>query len=155
MMKRSKGEEDLFIALLEYRNTPTKGLSLSPSQLLFNRRVRTKLPVSDKLLKPKIGEGIHDCLIAKSLSNKKYYDRTAKERAGFERGQKVFVQNNATKQWKPAIVLSKCDTPRSYIIKEENGSIVRRNSSFLRVDKRSNANLRREECLNLNLNLIP
>lgn len=155
MMKRSKGDEDLFVALLEYRNTPTKGLSLSPSQLLFNRRVRTKLPVSDELLKPKIGEGIQDCLIAKSLSNKKYYDRTAKERAGFEKGQKVFVQNHATKQWKPAIVLSKCDTPRSYIIKEENGSIVRRNSSFLRVDKRSNANLRREECLNFNLNFSP
>lgn len=142
MMKKSLDDEDLSVALLEYRNTPTKDLSVSPSQLMMNRRLRTKLPVSDRLLKPRIDEDVHRQLVRKSLNNKRYYDRTARDRADFVEGQRVFVQEHITKRWNPAIVLKKCDTPRSYIIKDTNGRTFRRNSSFLRADKRSESSLR-------------
>lgn len=153
MMRRSKTREELQIALLEYRNTPTKDLSVSPSQLMFNRRLRTKLPVSEKLLMPKINERVHEQLVNKSLNSKRYYDRGAKARPGFEIGQKVFVQDHTTKHWKPAKVLQKCATPRSYIISDENGSTYRRNSSFLRPGNRSDSNLKTNEAYSSNNNL--
>ena len=39
------------IALLEYRNTPISNCDYSPAQLLFNRRLRDKIPF---LLQPEI-----------------------------------------------------------------------------------------------------
>ena len=42
--------EDLYIALLEYRNTPVSGIGLSPSQMLNSRRRNSKLPTTAKLL---------------------------------------------------------------------------------------------------------
>ena len=41
---------DVNVVLMEYRNTPISGLNLSPANLLFNRRLRTKLPISNKWL---------------------------------------------------------------------------------------------------------
>lgn len=43
---------DLEVSLLEFRNTPITGLNVSPAQILFSRRTRTKIPVHTKLLKP-------------------------------------------------------------------------------------------------------
>ena len=40
--------------LLNYRNTPTEGLSTSPAQRLMNRRTRTTLPTTTLLLKPEV-----------------------------------------------------------------------------------------------------
>ena len=45
---------DVNVGLMEYRNTPISGLNLSPAQILFNRRLRTKLPINNKLLNLKI-----------------------------------------------------------------------------------------------------
>lgn len=38
----------------KYRNGPIEGISLSPAQLLLNRKLRTNIPVKLKLLKPDI-----------------------------------------------------------------------------------------------------
>lgn len=37
----------------------------------------------------------------------------------------------------PAVVIEKCDTPRSYVIRDMNGVVYRRNSKFLRHSKNS------------------
>ena len=44
---------DPYLALLEIKNTPTQGLGSSPAQRLLNRRTRTLLPMSSKLLAPR------------------------------------------------------------------------------------------------------
>ena len=43
--------EDPYKALLNYRNTPLKGVGLSPAQLLMSRRLKTSLPTHADLLK--------------------------------------------------------------------------------------------------------
>ena len=42
---------DIYIALLDQRNTPTTGLESSPVQRLMRRRTRTLLPMKNDLLK--------------------------------------------------------------------------------------------------------
>ena len=49
-----KKAKDLYIALLECRNTPVTGMTYSPSQLLMNRTTRTKLPTAREELHPKL-----------------------------------------------------------------------------------------------------
>ena len=48
--KCKKSQTDPYLVLLEIRNTPTQGLGSSPAQRLLNRRTRTLLPTSSKLL---------------------------------------------------------------------------------------------------------
>ena len=43
---------DPFIAILDYRNTPTQGMNTSPVQRLMNRRTHTLLPTTKALLQP-------------------------------------------------------------------------------------------------------
>ena len=64
-------------ALLDYRATPIPGISLSPSQLCMDRRLRTTLPMATGLLKP---ETYNTQEIKRSLQKAKgkqkyHYDR--------------------------------------------------------------------------------
>ena len=45
---------DQFLALLNFRNTPSANTNTSPAQKFLNRRTRTLLPLSNKMLSPKI-----------------------------------------------------------------------------------------------------
>ncbi|VDI80511.1 Hypothetical predicted protein [Mytilus galloprovincialis] len=51
--KAEEGQSDIYISLMEYRASPIEGVGLSPAQLLFNRQLKTKLPMSTELLEPK------------------------------------------------------------------------------------------------------
>ena len=54
MFKKAEiGQSDIYISLMEYRASPIEGVGLSPAQLLFNRQLKTKIPMSTELLEPK------------------------------------------------------------------------------------------------------
>lgn len=52
--------KDPYLALLDWRNTPTKGFDSSPVQRLMGRRTRTLLPTSTRLLRPKLPKSAKD-----------------------------------------------------------------------------------------------
>lgn len=52
MKKAKESQSDPYLALLDFRNTRTQGMKTSPVQRLMNRRSKTLLPVTEKLLKP-------------------------------------------------------------------------------------------------------
>ncbi|XP_059061148.1 uncharacterized protein K02A2.6-like, partial [Achroia grisella] len=54
IIKTSESHTDYRIALLEYLNTPLDENLASPAELLQSRKLRSVIPVSDRLLKPKI-----------------------------------------------------------------------------------------------------
>ena len=56
LRKACEDGNDPYIALLEYRNTAVSGLKESPAQLLMSRMLKSKLPTSASLLKPKVVE---------------------------------------------------------------------------------------------------
>ena len=54
MLKKSiRAGTDPYLAVLDYRNTPTQGMTTSPAQLLMSRRTKTLLPTTQSLLLPK------------------------------------------------------------------------------------------------------
>ena len=59
---RKAGDEgkDLYISLLEYRNTPVSGMQESPAQLLMSRMLKSKLPTAASLLQPKVPDKVQD-----------------------------------------------------------------------------------------------
>ena len=56
LKKSRKARTDPYLALLEYRNTPTQGMDTSPVMRLMSRRTRTQLPTMPELLKPTVDE---------------------------------------------------------------------------------------------------
>ncbi|CAC5369073.1 unnamed protein product [Mytilus coruscus] len=99
-------EKDPYIALLDYRNTPINDVS-SPAQLLMNRRLRGKLPATQKQLTQK----------------------TCKKQQKFSKGQTVRYQDN--NRWKPAVITDQHDQPRSYTIQTPYGNTYRRNTKHI------------------------
>ena len=59
LLTRSKdANEDLLLALLEWRNTPSEGFDTSPIQRFMNRRTKTPLTINHELLRPEINKNI-------------------------------------------------------------------------------------------------
>ena len=55
-------KKDPWLALFDYRNTPTEGVKSSPSQRLMSRRTRTLVPVTTNQLYPEVVDGVQESL---------------------------------------------------------------------------------------------
>ena len=76
MKKAEMDGPDLYIALLDYRNTPLSGMQFSAAQLLMSRNLRTKLPTSSAKLKPTVVKAKQQLGKVKE-QQRKFYDRGA------------------------------------------------------------------------------
>ncbi|KAJ8911780.1 hypothetical protein NQ315_008833 [Exocentrus adspersus] len=66
----------------------------------------------------------------KQITYKNYHDKTAKSRKELQIGDNVLVRRDKT--WEPSKVLDKHVSPRSYLVQDERGTILRRNSAHLK-----------------------
>ena len=63
---------------------------------------------------------------------KNYYDRQAKLLQPLNVKDPVYLQSN--NKWQPGTIVDVADTPRSYIVKTQDGGTYRRNRRFIRKD---------------------
>lgn len=130
MLRKAHEERtDIYTMLMEYRNTPLKTLGKSPAQLMINRSLRTKLPVTTKNLQPKIERNVKTMKEASQGIQKYYYDRGSKTLSPLRRGQTVVMKRG--REWEPAVITKAHETPRSYILRTESQE-YRRNRKDLR-----------------------
>lgn len=128
LLKRCDNDgSDIQLALLHYRNTPRDGELQSSNQRLTGRLLRTNIPTTDHVLKPRIVEGVAENLKQRRQRQKQYADKGATKPAEYEEGDPVTVQNIKSRLWEKGRVEKKLDAPRSYIVHLSNGSTVRRN----------------------------
>ena len=114
ILNKAKAEhKDPYLSILQYRNTPIDNLG-SPAQLLMNRRLRSKLPVTLKHLKPKVisQKIVHEKLTQKQEKQKYFYDKSKRNLNELKPGDTIRVQSE--KKWEPGVVVQKADTPRSF-----------------------------------------
>ena len=124
--------DDIYLALLAHRNTLQTTHETSPAQRLFNRRTKTPLPVSEKLLQPKINPQANKRIQQRQQLQKKYHDRGAKELSPLRKGEVVRLQPTriGEKKWKRGIVVRKAGI-RSYEV-QCKGYTYTRNRKFIR-----------------------
>jgi hypothetical protein len=130
--KTTKEESDLYLAILDWRNTPDEA-GYSPAQKLMSRRTRTLLPITEILLKPKVVTGVTENIKSRKQKAKKTYDKSAKDLPELSIGELVRVQphhNDPKQEWEIAECKAKVG-PRSYIVETEDGRLYRRNRKFL------------------------
>lgn len=128
MLKKSLEEgSDVHTALLNYRNSPLKHMGYSPSQLLNSRICKTKVPIVTDLLQPQICKNTLERIETKRDKSKHYYDKNAKKLDPLQSEQNVSVYNHLKKTWESGKIVNQHVNPRSYIVKNCTGNVLRRN----------------------------
>lgn len=130
ILKVRESKEDLWLAILQQRNTPNK-LNTSPCQRLFSRKTRSLIPVLDKGYKPEIVEDVSRKIEEHKLNTKKYFDVGTRALKDLKENQMVFSKINpdTDKTWKKGYVKEKI-SDRSYIV-VINGKEYRRDRKHI------------------------
>ena len=87
--KSRKGKTDSYLALLEYRNTPSQGMGSSPVVRLMNRWTRIQVPTLPRLLKPVVDHSVHNKLLTNKERQAVNYNKGAKDLAELKSGETV------------------------------------------------------------------
>ena len=97
----------------------------------MSRRLRSIIPTSDTLLKPKVLDAhkVMEKLELKQRKQKYYFDRRTKVLPFLETGDWIRVRMGNS--WKPGGVVQHAETPRSYEIQTDEGRKYRRNRRML------------------------
>jgi len=135
MTKASESGGDPLLSLLDWRNTPSEQLGVSPAQLMFGRRTRTRLPTPDVLLSAPGAEAAQDALTASKHRQASYYNRGAKERPPLSVGQTVRVRYDEN-DWRKGEV-ARVLPYRSYEVRLDDGTTRRRTSRHVRFSNES------------------
>ena len=130
LKKAQLAQNDVYLALLDHRNTPTEQTYSSPAQRLFGRRTRTLLPVSPKLLKPEIQTNVMTKLATARAQQASHYNKVSQTLPEIQPGEVVRLKLPGNSTWSQAICKGEV-APRSYEV-ECNGRTYRRNRKDLR-----------------------
>lgn len=150
---------DPYLVLLEYRNTPISANIPSPAEILFSRKVRGILPCKYSLLKPKLIKNVKPNLIVRQNTQKRYYDRHTRRLRPLHNNEHVFVKNHNKPEWTKCKIVRRNNTPRSYIVKnEQSGKVFIRNRFHLKPQNVNRPNLtadkfNNQSSLNENMNM--
>jgi hypothetical protein len=123
-------QTDVYLLLLENRNTPVTGINYSPAQLLCSRQLRAKIPTEESVLRPKVFTEVREKLHQAQTKQKYYFDKNTKELPPLENEENILLRRNGI--WELATVVGKYHTPRSYLVQRQDGSILRRNRKEFR-----------------------
>ena len=130
-------------ALLQYRNTPIKGLGLSPAQILFHRSLRDALPTRLELLHPHkqwiiAAKNRETTLQHKNSAMQNRYNQFTKELHPLSVGDTVMVQDHdGRRRWYKTGVIVECQGRRYTVRMDGSGRILLRNRKFLRPHQAS------------------
>ena len=133
MRKCAEAKEDPYLGLLNLRNTPTEGLSTSPSQRLMGRRTKTLVPTTSHVLIPK--QPIYEQMSIEAKRAKAAERHiTRRTLSVLHPGDNVRVQPTQPGQltWKQATVTRHLGG-KSYEVATDDGSTLRRNRRLLRA----------------------
>lgn len=132
MLKKCLADNsDPYLALLQYRNTPKHNLC-SPAQLSMSRKLRSKLPVIERELKPKVCnyEQLKQCNDKYIVKSKQYYNKCTKELPPLHVGDRIYFQKYPKAVWSPGVITQIGPEPRSFVI-QSNGVLYRRNRQHI------------------------
>ena len=120
-----------FQVLMDWRDTPSEGMSTSPAQRFFGCRCLTLLPMIGGLLEPKYptSQDVQD-INKQKAKQKAYYDHQVKPLKPLLSGSPVRVKLPGESKWTPA-VCSGLVGPRRYQVDTDRGAFTRNRRQLL------------------------
>ena len=137
--KFAKTGNDMLIALQQHRCTPLDSNLSSPSEILFNRPIRTTLPSHHPTLMHQNQQQTNEQLQQRRDNMLRDHDQQAgPELPALHAARRVRILNKETHHWSPGEIVAKCTEPRSYIVQTPNGTRLRRTRSHPRERQAEN-----------------
>ena len=131
LTKARESGQDEHMALLILKATPIDNVLPSPGEIMFNRRLLTKLPV--RIPTDRRHDDIRERLCERQSIAKANHDQAGvRELPPLIPGQPVSVLGHSDHKWHPATIEKVGPEPRSYVIATPDGKSLRRNRSHLR-----------------------
>ena len=130
LKKAFKSNEDLYLALLALRTSPGPNNNTPPATLLYRRPIRTISPSMNTKI---------------AIKNKKIYGKSNSDQYNYtnlpqlKKNDKVRLHDGQTWKIKGEIIEHLNEPPRSYLIRPENGNILRRNRKCIVFRKGGNS----------------
>ena len=140
LRKSAKSALNPYEALLDQRNTPTVGMTTSPTQRFLNRRTKTEIPMKATLLTPELAEKVLEEKAKKTKKSQAYYDRTAKDLTELKPGDTVRIRPDGLvkgQAWRKGSVVQ-IHGYRSYDVKVD-GKVLNRNRVHLKPEQKVSA----------------
>ena len=132
LKKCEKDYSDPHLAILEFINTPSKPVGLSPAQRFFDRELRSIHPIKKDLLIPKNAEDVKSRITNSKLKMIQQYNKNVNELPILNVGDRVMIEPYGVhKKWQPGIVTERLPY-RRYNITLDSGSEIKRNRRFIR-----------------------
>ena len=128
-------KRDIYLALLDFRNTPTEKIGSSPAQRLFGRRTKTRLPTSSQKLAPQAPspQQVGSRVAAAKEIQVQAYNKKSKDLPPLNPGDKVRMKRPGNNEWSLGEYMKQVGK-RSYLVKSGSGQ-YRRNRRQLRATK--------------------
>ncbi|KAA3672551.1 uncharacterized protein DEA37_0012518, partial [Paragonimus westermani] len=140
MKKCSTAKEDVYLALLEHRNTPSADIDLSPAQRLMGRRARTQIPLAEDrpALQTVTWDTVRKRLKQRMERERQVYNKETHELPRLDEGDTVWIQpfGMGSDRWAPGIVEGR-DGERFYVVRVNHGTL-RRKRVHLRKQETTN-----------------
>ena len=129
LKKAFRTNEDPYLALLAIRTSSGPENNTPPSTLFYNRPIRTLLPTLDRNRK----------IINNKQHQNNYTDQNNKKSLPPLKENDIVCLYNGT-NWtiKGKIIKQFKDQPRSYLVKTQNGKIIKRNRKDILLSKKEN-----------------
>ncbi|KAL8567592.1 hypothetical protein ACOMHN_054405 [Nucella lapillus] len=132
MYKCMEKGENQYAALLELRNTPRQDTGLSPTQMMYGRFTRSRIPaITSKPVSRARMTVANRHRQNRRKAVKRSYDKQARDLVPIRVGHPVFYRHTPERPWKKGRVRSR-DGEREYTIEGDNGGVYQRNRRFLR-----------------------
>ena len=132
--KAQHSHSDVYLAILDYRNTPAQNTNTSPAQKLLGRRTKTLLPTAKSLLQPSAHktEETVEKLSRSQAKQAHYYNKNARDLDDLKQGETVRIKpfQLNQKEWTKGVISQRLDQ-RSYEVETPTGT-YRRNRVYLR-----------------------
>lgn len=120
---RQSGQSE-FLALLDWRNTPSEGLGSSPAQRFLGRRCKALLPMTVSKLQPAFPTDT-EAQTRQRGRQKFYYNQHVKALKHIQRGQTVRIRLPGQSTWSTGVCMGLVG-PRSYEV-QVRSTVYRRN----------------------------
>ena len=134
-IEREDWKKALQTYLVAYRNTPHPSTGVCPAELLFRRKLRTKLPELREVAK--LDEEVRDRDKDKKVKMKEYADRARNaEENSLVAGDKVLLKQQRLNKWttpfesRPYELIDKCGN--SVLIESPEGTQYKRNTTHVK-----------------------
>lgn len=127
-------DRDIHLVLLEYRTTPIDSELPSPAELLYGRKIKGMIPVTENLLKTKnTDKNVGKILKTRQEKQKLYYNRSFRNLKPLKKDMPIFIQGQDKKWTSGRIIQKDVHRPRSYIVhcNKTNNTLIR-NRKFLK-----------------------